>query len=75
MKTNELDDLKQFITAMLSQTETRLGERIDQLENRIDTVAAEMHDGFAGIADIIEGNNKRVDDHEQRVTKLEQQAV
>jgi hypothetical protein len=75
MKTDELDDLKQFMTTLISQTETRLGDRIDRLENKVDGLAADMKSGFDGIANIIEAHNTQLDDHEERLTKLEQQAA
>jgi hypothetical protein len=82
MKTDELDDLKQFMTALISQTEIRLGDRIDslevrfdKLEGRLDGLAADMKSGFDGIANIIEAHNTQLDDHEERLTKLEQQAA
>lgn len=86
MKTDELDDLKQFMTTLISQTETRLGDRIDRLEvrfdqlderltGRMDSLAADMKSGFDGIASIIETHNTQLDDHEELLTKLKQQAV
>jgi hypothetical protein len=75
MKTDELDDLKQFMTTLISQTETRLGDRIDRLENKVDGLAADMKSGFDGIANIIEAHNTQLDDHEERLAKLEQQAA
>lgn len=72
MKTDELDDLKQFMTALISQTEIRLEERMESLISELRT---EVHDGFVGIADIIDANNKQLDDHEERLAKLEQQAA
>jgi uncharacterized coiled-coil protein SlyX len=94
MNTNEelFDDLKQFISATVSQSEARLSGRMDSLENRIDGVESRMttkedlmaveqrlsrkiDDVQAAIGDAIqEGNeatDKRVDDHEQRLRRLE----
>ena len=86
MTIDELDDLKQFMTALISQTEIRLSGRIDSLEvridqlderltGRIDRLAADMKSGFDGIANIIEPHNTQLDDHEERLAKLEQQAA
>jgi|GEM_PF-677373 len=96
------DDLKQFWTATLSQSEARLeakltariessetslSERIDSLEvklsrridsleinfgRRIDDLEQKMDDGFAGIADIMEIQNDRLDNHEKRLVAIEQ---
>lgn len=90
MNTDQLDDLKQFITATVSQSEARLeerlGGRIDSLEQKVDDgfvrLEAKMDDGFAGIGDAIEAIHLRIDDnetsidkHDKRLTKLEQQVV
>jgi hypothetical protein len=68
MKDEQLDDLKQFIEATVSQTEARLTQKIDALEQKMD-------DGFAGVGDAIEEIHKVTGDHEVRITGLEQQAA
>ena len=90
MNDDQFDDLKQFIEATVSQSETRikdeLGERIDGVEQRLDGVEhrlgnleKKVDDGFAGVADAIETINQHLDDHEtecnERLTKLERQAA
>jgi hypothetical protein len=83
MNDDQFDDLKQFIEATVSQSETRikdeLGERIDGVEQRLGNLEKKVDDGFAGVADAIETINQRLDDHEtecnERLTKLEQQAA
>jgi tetrahydromethanopterin S-methyltransferase subunit G len=89
MNDDQLDDLKQFITATVSQTEARLGGRIGRVEARIDKVAdrltnmeQKMDDGFAAVAEAIDTIHTRLDEHDktykahnQRLTKLEQQAA
>lgn len=72
MNDAQLDDLKQFIDSRISQTEGRLGERIDNIESRLDALRKEMLDGFAGVGEAIEEINKQFDD---RITKLEQQTA
>ena len=62
---NYFDDLKQFISGVVSQSEARLTARIDAVEQKMD-------DGFAGIADIMEIQNDRLDTHDQRLVALEQ---
>jgi len=68
MDENQLDDLKQFITATVSQTETRLVGRLENLEQKVD-------DGFAGIGEAIEQINEQHAGTERRLTKLEQQVA
>jgi hypothetical protein len=72
MDSNQLDDLKQFITASISQAEERLLTEIKE-------VSKEMAEGFAGVGEAIEGMHKQSDDQNKivdaRFTKLEQQAV
>ncbi len=90
MKDDQLDDLKQFITATVSQSEARLRDDIsDEIHSvvvdsekrlRIEVVAlrTEMIDGFAGVAEAIEGVLHQAEEHEISVdrwlTKLERQA-
>jgi hypothetical protein len=68
MNDTQIDDLKQFITATVSQTESRLesrlGGKIDRLEKKVD-------DGFAAIGDIITDLQDQHDNHEKRLTTLE----
>lgn len=42
MNGDQIDDLKQFITATVSQLEERLGGRIDRVETRLDGVEAKL---------------------------------
>lgn len=65
----QLDDLKQFITATVSQSEARLEER---LGGRIDRLEQKMDDGFAGIAEAIEQIHDHNAETDRRLTKLEQ---
>lgn len=71
MDNDQIQDLKQFITATVSQTEQRLGELMDNLENKVEDMRQEMQEGFAGVGDAISGANDQLEDHEQRITKLE----
>ena len=79
MNEEQFDDLKQFIASTVSQSETRLEAKIDRLEATVD-------DGFAGVGkaidDLGEDLDKRfdaqqslVEDHESRITKLEERAA
>lgn len=65
MNDEQFDDLKQFIETTVSQTEDRLNDRLDELDKKID-------DGFAGIGDVVNTVNEGLDDHETRITTLEQ---
>lgn len=79
--TNEelLEDLKQYVSATVGQSETRLIERIDKLEARVE-------DGFNGVGeainqvidhiDAVAGQlGKRLDEHDHRLGRLEEHAA
>jgi vacuolar-type H+-ATPase subunit E/Vma4 len=81
-----LEDLKQFITSTVSQTEENL--RLDlaskddlksletSLKTDIKRVENKIDDGFAGIADTLDNAIIPVlDDHEVQLKKLKQQAA
>jgi len=61
MTTEDMDDIKQFFTVLLSQTEERIKNELRQ----------EMRTGFAGVADTIDTLLNHFD---QRVSRLEAQA-
>lgn len=69
MNDQQLEDLKQFIDARISQAEARFDEN---LEEKLEALRKEMLDGFTGVGEAIEEINKQID---ERLTKLEQQAV
>lgn len=90
MNDDQLDDLKQFIAATVSQTETRLDDKIETLKMELDqhrketadgfkVVREEVAGGFVGVGEAIEEVHHIIDDHakstDQRLTRLEQQAV
>ena len=70
MSTTEIDDLKQFITAMFSQQFALFRDEMDQRFNDQNAAIADT------IADAIENvhavNESYFKDHEKRITKLEQ---
>jgi hypothetical protein len=68
MNDDQLEDLKQFIDARISQTEARFDEK---LEGKLEELRKEMLNGFSGVGEAIEEINKQVD---ERLTKLENQA-
>ncbi|MDZ7744195.1 MAG: hypothetical protein U5K77_00325 [Candidatus Saccharibacteria bacterium] len=67
MDDQQLDDLKQFIEATVSQTEARLEQRIDDLSK-------DMHSGFSGVGEAIEQIHTEAATHERRLTNLEKTA-
>lgn len=79
MNDEQMDDLKQFISSTVSQTEQRLGERIDGVEQRLDRMQTEMEQGFAGVGEAIDAIHERMEEYEKqtgtRLTKLEQKAA
>lgn len=89
MTDDQLDDLKQLIVTTIHQTEARLSDRMDGIDGRLDGIdgridgidgrldsidaklealTEEVHDGFAAIADVFE-------QHDARITILEQKAA
>ncbi|MFI5212796.1 MAG: hypothetical protein ACHQTE_02435 [Candidatus Saccharimonadales bacterium] len=72
MNKDVIDDLKQFITAAISQ-------QIDGLETRIDNRFEDSNEKLNEILDVLGQNQQRVDDtldnHERRIVKLEQKAA
>ena len=83
MNDDQLDDLKQFIAASVSQPELRIR---DDMDKRFDNVSAEFRavreeiaDGFAGVGEAVEEMNNRADQQgkavDKRLAKLEQKAA
>ncbi len=77
-----ITDLKQFITATVSQQTTELGQRIDGLEHRFDSLEHKFDklehkvDSLTGfVIEAIDTSNEETDkqlkNHERRITKLE----
>jgi hypothetical protein len=82
MSDDQFDDLKQFITGVVSQSEKRLlndlGGRIDgvegrlgRVETRLDSLETKVDDGLATIGETIVENHDVIDNQERRITKLE----
>ncbi|HVF06384.1 MAG TPA: hypothetical protein VNA20_16195 [Frankiaceae bacterium] len=78
MQDEQLEDLKQFIGATVSQTEERLSARIDRLETKVDRLEAKVDSGFAGVGEAIDDLHKEIEVRDrvidQRLTNLEQAA-
>lgn len=86
MNDDIIQDLKQFITTTVSQTERRLGGRMDNLEQKfdnlerkVDNLELKVDQGFADVAELIDTRvepvEQEVADHGQRITKLESAKV
>jgi hypothetical protein len=76
MNDEQLDDLKQFIDARMSQSEQRISAEFNQ---QLQITNRKIDDGLAGVGEAIEQLNNRLDkrdeDVEQRLTKLERQVA
>ena len=82
MNDDQVDDLKQYLGALISQVETSLGQSIDGLEQKvggleqkIDELDKKMDDGFAAVGDAIDQIHKRDEAYDDRLSKLEQQTA
>jgi hypothetical protein len=69
MSNDQITDLKAYIATTVSdtvfdavtQSETRLTNRLDGLEKEMRDGFSEMRDGFSGVAEAIEQINHRLD--------------
>ena len=80
MKDEQLDDLKQYFSTEISQSEARIKSEITadlggSLNRIISELRTDMNSGFAAIAQIFNDVHDSIDDHETRLTKLEQQVA
>jgi len=73
MNDQQFDDLKQFIATTVGQTEARLEQRIEGVENRLERLDRKMDDGFAGISEVVETINTRLDDQDKHDKEIERQ--
>jgi hypothetical protein len=88
MGDEQFDDLKQFIETTVSQSELHLKDELvgeSVFKKELKNFRQEMHEGFAGIGETISAlidhidshadkADRLLDDHETRITKLEQAA-
>jgi hypothetical protein len=88
MNEEVIEDLKQFIAVTVGQSEARLRDDMvskDDLKSEFKSLRTEMHDGFTGVGEAIANLDEhveehlklvtaRLDDHETRLTTLEQAA-
>lgn len=79
MNNDQFDDLKQFIAASVSQSEERIRGDMDKLRLDMDkgfqSLREEMVNSFSGVGDAIEEIHTQLEQHERRLTKLEQQVL
>jgi hypothetical protein len=79
MDDNQLTDLKQFITATVSQSEQRIKDELGgelksevrKIEQKIDMLRQEMNEGFAAVGESTANMNDQLADHETRITNFE----
>ena len=79
MNDQQLDDLKQFIDSRISQSEGRLRSEIRESEDRVKSelrgeiqeLRTEVRDGFTAVGEAVTRIHDQLDDHEDRVTRLE----
>lgn len=79
MNDDVIDDLKHFITVTVSQQISGLEQKVDGLERRINARFDENDEKLNEILDVLGQNqiqaDERLDDHEQRIVKLERKAA
>lgn len=89
MNSDQFDDLKQFISASISQSEVRIRQEIttavsqsegrlrQEMANGLQSVRKEMADGFLAVGEAIDKIHEQIETHnaenDRRLTKLEQQ--
>lgn len=79
MNDDQLDDLKQFITSTMSQSEQRikdelrdeLGGKIDRLESKVDKVEGKVDEANLKLDTVMSTTGERLEEVETRLTKLE----
>ncbi len=66
----------------LDKIDSRLGKvdsRLDSIDDRLENLHKEMKEGFAGVGDALDTVSENIDkdikDHENRITRLEEQAA
>lgn len=79
MDEDQLNDLKQFITATVSQATAGMAAKEDMAniatKEDIARLERKVDDGFAGVSEAVEQINEQCTEIDQRVTGLEQQAA
>ncbi len=69
-----IQDLKQFISATISQQTANLATRndIERIEGKIDEIQSAVEQSAIGFTTVVDD---QVRDHEKRIVRLEQKAV
>lgn len=79
MDDNSVQDLKQFIQSALASQSAQIDERLKMIDERFDKVEGKIDDLSSSVAEAIDKSNESTDatlnDHKQRITKLEQKAA
>jgi hypothetical protein len=79
MNDDQINDLKQFIAATVSQATSDLKTDVAGLKQSVQKIEQKIDDGFAGIGEAIDETHKHVDQQfsivDARLTKLECQAA
>lgn len=81
MNNDQFDDLKQFISASISQSEERICKEMTDgfkaVRREIQVVRQEMADGFLGVGEAIDEIHRQIEEQREttdaRLTKLERQ--
>lgn len=79
MNEDVIADLKQFISATVSQQTVELGARIGRVEDRLEHVEQKLEKKIDDLTEFVteaidtsnEEHGKQLKDHERRITKLE----
>lgn len=76
MNEDVIEDFKQFITATVSQQIADVRTDIERLDNKLSNKIDDLSDS---VAEAIQASNDSTDtqfnDHDQRITKLEQKVI
>lgn len=79
MDEDTINDLKQFITTVISQQTSDLVERIDSVNNKVDVVDKKIDNLSQSVAEALdagsEANDTQYKDYGERISKLEQKVV
>ena len=70
MNDDQLDDLKQFITATVSQATADMATKddISSIENKLDNIQSAIGDAISTSNEIFD---EKIDDHDRRISTLE----
>jgi len=75
MNDDQFEDLKQFIDSRISQSEVQFDRNLKEVKAEIKTVKSKLDDLDLKIDTISEALHESLNEHDTRITKLEQQAA